>query len=510
MNQYITTPIYYASGEPHLGHAYTTCIASCLKRYAQLRGADVLLATGTDEHGQKIERTASRCGEDTAAFVARRSEDFLRLWQSLKLPVDLFERTTSEHHRQVVIDLWQRLVRSGDIYKGHYEGLYCVECEQYFTSGETCPVHRRPLELFSEASYFFRLSRFQDRLIRHIREHPEFISPVERRNEVLALLQQNVLHDLSISRTSSSWGIPVPNDGAHVIYVWIDALATYLSALGSLDSERVRTFWPGAVHCIGKDILTFHAVYWPAILWSAGLPLPRSIVVNGWLTVEGRKISKSDPDTIVDPAELASLVSCDGLQHYFARAVTLGQDLDFRRNTLLETVNSDLANAVGNLFARFRGLVARKYPGGLHGQADLNCRLYRQVTLQVRACLAALDAHNLTEGARCFVGIANLLNKDIQARQPWALPPGPALHTYISTLHLCLSDLTVIGSIFVPDLIDRARDSLGLVQGPTLEELGTPVAEIRPGASDVVFQRIVDAAVDVAVDVAVDSVDVGV
>lgn len=261
MKKYITTPIYYVSGTPHLGHAYTTLIATCLRRCAEMAGHEVLLASGTDEHGQKIEQAAERAGVPLLQFVEDRSNEFAMLWQSLALPIDLFARTTETFHQSVAIDLWQRMSANGDIYKGQYEGLYCVECEQHFTNGDNCPVHRIPLQHFAEESYFFTLYAYQQCLIDHIRSHQHFIVPIARRNEVLALLTENILRDLSISRTSTTWGLPVPGDEAHVMYVWIDALATYLSALGPLDSERFEEFWPTAVHCIGKDILTFHAVY---------------------------------------------------------------------------------------------------------------------------------------------------------------------------------------------------------------------------------------------------------
>ena len=471
MSRYITTPIYYASGSPHLGHVYTTLVASCLKRYEQLRGVDVMLTSGTDEHGQKIERSAAAVGMAPSTFVAARSAEFRELWDSLSLPLDLFQRTTSEAHRDVAVDLWQRLAASGDIYKGHYEGLYCVECEQYFTAGDRCPVHRKPLETFSEESYFFRLCRYQSRLIEHLRQNPSFVIPDTRRNEVLALLEGNELRDLSISRTSTTWGIPVPGDDTHVMYVWVDALAAYLSALGSLDSPRFNDYWRDAVHCIGKDILTFHAVYWPAILWSAGLPVPQSNIVNGWLTVEGKKISKSDPTTVVDAGELARAVSCDGLQLYFLKTVTLGQDLDFRCDNLLDLVNSDLANTIGNLFSRFLGLVS-KHTGANGSYPVASGPLSGQVVERVREFEQAMDQYLLTDAARCFIGIANLINRDIQQVEPWFMGEGDELAGYLASLYCALADLTVVGSVFVPDLMQRARALLGLSEVSLLADIG--------------------------------------
>ena len=422
MKRRITIPIYYASGSPHLGHAYATLVATCLRRYAEMDDHEVILASSTDEHGQKIEQAAARADVPLLKFVGARSNEFASLWQSLALPIDLFTRTTAAHHQSVTVDLWQRMAANGDIYKGHYEGLYCVECEQYFTSGENCPVHRVHLQKFAEESYFFRLSAYQQRLIDHIKCHQNFIVPIARRNEVLALLTENLLRDLSISRTSTTWGIPVPGDNQPVMYVWIDALATYLSALGPLNSDRFAEYWPNTIHCIGKDILTFHAVYWPSILWSAGLTIPDSIVVNGWLTVEGRKIAKSDPATILDPVGLTECVTVDGLLHYFLKSVNLGHDLDFRRDILIDVVNTDLANTIGNLYARYAGLMQRFYPGGFVVEAQPKNRLLDEVAVLSEQYLHDMESFSLTQASKCFLRIANLVNKDIQDVEPWRLP----------------------------------------------------------------------------------------
>jgi methionyl-tRNA synthetase len=490
MKKYITTPIYYASGSPHLGHTYTTLVATCLRRYAEMADHEVLLASGTDEHGQKIEQTAARAGVPLLKFVEDRSNEFASLWKSLALPVDLFARTTEEHHQSVAVDLWQRMSANGDIDKGHYEGLYCVECEQYFTSGEICPIHRVPLQQFAEESYFFRLSAYQQRLIDHIRSHQSFIVPPARRNEVLALLTENTLRDLSISRTSTTWGIPVPGDEAHVMYVWIDALATYLSALGSLDSEQFAEYWPNTVHCIGKDILTFHAVYWPAILWSAGLTLPDSIVVNGWLTVEGRKIAKSDPTTIVDPVSLADCVTVDGLQHYFMKSVNLGHDLDFRRDILIDVVNTDLANTLGNLYARYAGLMERLYPNGFVVEARPNSRLLDEVAALVDQYVRDMESFSLTQASKCFLRIANLVNKDIQDVEPWRLPEGEAVKQYLACLHHVLRDLAILGEPFVPVLMQKARRLLGGPQVPRLADIGVWQRRVYTAESEVIFPRV--------------------
>jgi len=494
MNQYLTTPIYYASGAPHLGHAYTTFVADCYKRYCRLRGDNVLLTSGTDEHGQKIERAAELAGESIDSFIDTRSDEFLNLWKSLDIDLDLFERTSNPAHKELVIDIWQKIRANGDIYKGHYEGLYCVDCEQYFTTGDQCPVHRKPLENFSEESYFFRLSAYQQRLIDHIEANPGFIVPGSRRNEVLSFLKNGELHDLSISRTSTQWGISVPDDPGHVVYVWLDALAAYLSALGGLTSEKLGRFWSNSTHFIGKDILIFHAVYWPAFLWSAGLVLPKNIVVNGWLTVEGRKISKSDPETIVDPLSLTDLVGSDGLKYYFLKTVSLGLDLDFRRSHLIDVLNADLANNLGNLFSRYIKLFLKHFPDGLEYSSDniaqVNKDLLQSIRINANKFAIAVEKFDLSQAARLFTETGALVNANIQRREPWKIVDEDELGQYLWTLHHCLADLTLLGASFVPEITGKARAGLNLVTEPAWNELDYRRRRVSVRLIESLFPRI--------------------
>ena len=483
--RYLTTPIYYASGSPHLGHAYTTFIADCYKRYYVACGDEVLLASGTDEHGQKIEQTSARHKESVELFVEKRSLEFSKLWEDLRIDLDVFERTSSAQHRTLVIEFWQRLQESGDIYKGHYEGLYCIECEQYFTEGDHCPVHRKPLEHYCEESYFFRLSAYQQKLIDHIENQPGFIVPDSRRNEVLSFLKGSKLHDLSISRTSTKWGIQVPDDPRHVIYVWVDALATYLSALGPLGSQKFEEYWPNTTHFIGKDILIFHAVYWPALLWSAGLDVPQQLIVNGWLTVEGRKISKSDPETIIDPILLTDITGCDGLKYYFLKAVKLGQDLDFQKDHLISLLNSDLANNFGNLFSRFIKLFIKHFPDGIEANESqlsaANRDLLSKVSEIELAFTRDIENYKLTVAARTFIETAALLNANVQQREPWKIQNRQELAEYLWTLHRCLAVLTRLGACFVPDIVEKAREGLCLVkpQGTRGLQAEDPCVNVR-------------------------------
>lgn len=486
MQRYLTTPIYYASGEPHLGHAYTTIVADCYRRFYELQGDDVRLATGTDEHGQKIERLATAAGISPQAFVDPLSERFRDLWRGIGIEVDAFVRTTDDNHAHFALAIWRRLVDAGDIYKDVYKGLYCVACEQYFTEGAVCPVHARPLEHFEEPAFFFRLSSYQARLIEHIELHPEFILPLQRRNEVLAFLKQETLRDLAVSRASTRWGIPVPGTSGHVLYVWIDALASYLTALAGgktipLDAEELLCWWRNTTHFIGKDILTFHAIYWPAILFSAGLPLPRQLVVNGWLTMEGRKIAKSDPETFVDPIALTAQIGCDGLSWYLLKNVGLGQDLDFSRAAVESVVNSDLANNLGNLVSRFAKLANSRFPQGwqCHFAAVASSGLPEQVGTCAREVQASFAAGNPAQGARSLIELSAGVNAWFQQQAPWQVEDREALAGILGLTHHVLADISVLASPFVPALCQGIRETLCLPASCSWDDVGEQRRNVR-------------------------------
>lgn len=482
MNRYITTPIYYASGSPHLGHAYTSLVADSLKRFHASRGDSVKLITGTDEHGQKIERAAAAHGLEPRVFVEQKSLEFQQALRRLDVDYDHFVRTTSEAHVPVVKDFWERLVAAGDVYLGRYEGAYCVDCEQYFHSqggeirrraAQQCPVHLRPLEHFSEESYFFRLSRYQDAIREHIQSHRSFIRPEVRRNEVLGFLNNNQLRDLSISRTSTSWGIPVPGDEKHVMYVWVDALVSYLSALGGLESDEHRTYWPNTTHLIGKDILTFHAVYWPGLLLSAGIPLPKQILVNGWLTVDGRKIAKSDASTLVDLRALTERVGSDSIRYYFLKSVPYGQDVDFSLDKVIAVANADIANNLGNLVSRTVALIHRFYDGGFEtagvelGKTELI--LQRVLDENFRESVTRFEAADFAGSIRLLIGTVSRLNRYIQEKEPWTLLKDESKRedgkTIFKFLHQSLEKLTRVLAPVIPITADRIRRQLGFDQG---------------------------------------------
>jgi methionyl-tRNA synthetase len=361
---FVTTPIFYVNDVPHIGHAYTVIAADVLARYKRMAGYDVFFLTGTDEHGQKIEKAAHARGEDPKALADRLSERFRALWRDLDVSYDDFIRTTEPRHRNAVHAMYARLKEAGDIYLGEYEGLYCIPCESFWTELQLvdgrCPDCGREVEKVTEPSYFFRMSHYGARLLEHIDRHPEFVSPPSRRNEVVRFVEGG-LKDLSISRTGVRWGIPLPDNPGHVVYVWLDALVNYLTATGFPEPGFERR-WPAQVHIIGKDILRFHAVYWPSFLMGAGLPLPDRVVSHGWWTIDGEKMSKSRGN-VIDPKAVADHVGVDALRYFLLREVPFGRDGDFSIRALVSRYNTDLANDVGNLLSRTVAMVHR-YRGG--------------------------------------------------------------------------------------------------------------------------------------------------
>jgi methionyl-tRNA synthetase len=364
---YITTPIYYVNDAPHLGHAYATIACDALARFHRAQGKDSYFLTGTDEHGQKIEQAAQKRGMAPQELADEVVGRYQATWKHLDIESNDFIRTTDHRHQLVVTDMWKRMAARGDIYLGSYDGYYCVGCEAFYPEGQLlegkrCPTHESEVEWLSESSYFFRMSNYQDALLEHFANHPEFVRPENYRNEILAFIKGG-LRDLSVSRTTFGWGIPVPNDPAHVIYVWIDALTNYISALGGPGAELYDRYWPADCHLIGKDILRFHTVYWPCMLLSAGLPLPRTVFVTGWWTLQGAKISKSMPATYVEPNRLAHDIGADALRYFLLREVPLGLDGDFSYEALIGRYNAELANDLGNLLSRTLTMTV-KFCGG--------------------------------------------------------------------------------------------------------------------------------------------------
>src|SRR5437588_3653004 len=353
---YVTTPIYYPNDVPHIGHGYTTVAADFLARYHRMRGDDVLFLTGTDEHGQNIERVAREAGLDPQAFVDAMEPRWRETWERLDISFDDYIRTTEDRHTAAVTKLLTAVHENGrdDIYLGTYEGLYCVSCEAYYVEDDLvdglCPIHHRPVERMTEENYFFRLSAYQDRLLELYRAEPERVQPEVRRNEVVSLIKQG-LRDFSISRTSFDWGIPIPWDPKHITYVWFDALTNYITAAGyGTDEARFDRYWP-ALHLIGKDIIRFHAVYWPAMLMAAGVEPPRQVFAHGFLPVGGEKMSKTNL-TGIHPFQMIDHFGADAYRYYFMREIQFGQDGSFSWESMVERYNADLANGLGNLASR--------------------------------------------------------------------------------------------------------------------------------------------------------------
>jgi methionyl-tRNA synthetase len=480
---YITTPIYYVNDVPHVGHAYTTIAADALTRYHRARGEDARMLTGTDEHGEKIETAAAKAGKAPKQFADEIVVRFRQTWKNLLVEPDDFIRTTEERHQAVVIDLWKRLEAAGDLYLGEYEGWYCVGCEAFYTEaqlepGNICPQHKKPVGRVKEPSYFFRMSRWQEPLLEHFEKHPDFVQPESRRNEIVSFIRSG-LRDLSVSRTSFHWGIPVPGDPKHVVYVWLDALTNYYSALGGTGSALTERFWPSVTHLIGKDILRFHAVYWPCFLLSAGLPLPRRIFSHGWWTVRGEKISKSLPATRVDPNQIAGDIGPDALRYFLLREIPLGADGDLSYEAMIGRLNSDLANDLGNLVSRTLSMTD-KYVGGMIPPATpaldadgLNAELAR-LALQARdEAQRHFDAFAPSRALEAIWELVRGANRYVDAAGPWTLAKAPARKV----------ELDHVIHTFLEAVLWAARLAWPVIPGKAeaiLEQLGLPAAERRP------------------------------
>jgi methionyl-tRNA synthetase len=492
MKYYLTTPIYYVNAAPHLGHAYTTIAADVIRRFKRMQGFDVVLATGTDEHGQKIERAAAAAGKAPQRFTDLISDEFRRQWATLGLGIDRFQRTTSPVHAQVVREFFRRCQANGAVYKGSYTGQYCVSCELYVGEakpGDPCPDCGRPTETVTEENYYFKLSAYQDRLLEHYDQHPEFIQPETRRNEVIAFVRKG-LQDLSISRTTIQWGIPVPDEDKHVFYVWFDALNTYRSAV---EGEGL---WPADLHLIGKEIVRFHAVYWPAFLWAAGLELPKRIYAHGWLLFESDKMSKSRGN-IVRPSPIQKVLGADALRYFLLREVVFGQDGSFSYDALVGRYNSDLANGLGNLASRTLAMI-HQYRGGVV-PAPVSAPLVA-AKAATETAVAAYENLEFSKALEAVWGLIGTVDKLIVERAPWKLAKAPDTGSRTAlddTLYTAAETLRIATALLYPVLPESAEKiwrQLGvekLIDGVRVEDLawgGLPPGQ-RMGQPAAVFPR---------------------
>ncbi len=478
---YLTTPIYYVNDVPHIGHAYTTLAADVLARYRTIQGDRVFFLTGTDEHGQKVEKAANSAGETPLELADRVMKRFQALWKKLDINYSDFIRTTQERHKKGVTDIFSQLMKQDDIYLGEYEDWYCTPCETFWTETQlidgNCPDCNRLVDKLKEESYFFRMSSYQERLLAHIEANPDFIQPKSKRNEIISFVKEG-LRDLSVSRTTFNWGIPVPGNEKHIIYVWFDALSNYITALGYPDrTGNFGDFWPVDVHLIGKDILRFHAVYWPTFLMAAGLPLPKKVFAHGWWTVEGQKMSKS-LQNVVEPNMLIDRYGVDAVRYFLLREVPFGLDGDFSHSALVNRINSDLANDLGNLLNRSTAMIHKYFGGELPecGAMEAVDVAYQEKS---SAMISAVDTQMgdlaFSKALQSIWEVISAGNKYIDETAPWTLAKDSAMKERLGTVMYCLAEsqrlVYSLLAAFMPSTAEKGLGYLGGDYPPTVESL---------------------------------------
>jgi methionyl-tRNA synthetase len=500
---YITTPIYYINAQPHIGHAYTTMVADAIARSRRLLGDDVFFLTGTDEHGQKVERAAQKAGMPTPAFADQVAASFRQMCRDLNISNDDFIRTTEPRHHRASQELWRRVAANGDIYKGDYEGWYCTVDEIFVPETQlvdgTCPTCGNKVERLKEESYYFRLSKYQQPLLDFYNAHPDFLQPAFRLNEIKTFIESG-LQDLSVSRTSFQWGIPVPDDPKHVMYVWFDALTNYLTVLGfgTGDERRVQTYWPHVTHLVGKEIVRQHALYWPAFLMSAGITPPKRIIAHGWWLMGGAKMSKSIGN-VARYQDYAAAFGVDALRYFVMREMTLGQDANFSDEAILTRYNADLANDLGNVVSRTTTMIARYCDGVVPAATtrdDWDTDLEDAVEETIKASQGCFQKFELSNVLQIIWDVlVRSINQYIVKREPWKLAKKPEDRAVLeTTLYHSADALRVTAALIdpvMPEAAERIRRMLGLPQEQwTNLKAGTLRAGMTLGAIEPLFPRI--------------------
>ena len=500
---YITTPIYYPSANFHIGHCYTTIITDAIARYKRLEGKDVFFMTGTDEHGQKIEKKAEEANVTPKEYVDKIVEDSKDLWKALNISYDKFIRTTDEEHVLVVQKIFKKLYEQGDIYKGEYKGMYCTPCESFWTKTQLvdgkCPDCGRDVHEVSEEAYFFRLSKYQDRLVEYIETHPDFIEPISRKNEMLNNFIKPGLEDLCVSRTSFDWGIKVDFDPKHVVYVWIDALSNYISGLGYLtnDDSLFKKYWPADLHIVGKEIVRFHTIIWPIMLMALDLELPKKVFGHGWLVIGGNKISKS-LGNYKDPREYIKDYGVDAIRYFVLREVPLGNDGNFSEEALINRINGDLANILGNLVNRTIGMI-NKYFDGVVENKHVNEEIDKQLidtALNLKDKVSSnIDNLEISLALENIFDLLRACNKYIDDTTPWILAKNSnnndRLATVLYNLVECIRISAVLLQPFMPDTSDSIFRQINTDKKDfkTLDKFGY-YATNKVGKAEVLFKRI--------------------
>ena len=501
---YITTPIYYPSANFHIGHCYTTIIADAIARYKRLTGYDVFYLTGTDEHGLKIQKKAEEAGITPQEYVDDIVENSKDLWKRLNISYDKFIRTTDKEHVECVQKIFEKLYNQGDIYKGEYKGLYCTPCESFWTETQLvdgkCPDCGREVNEVSEEAYFFKLSKYQDRLVKFYDEHPTFIEPESRKNEMLNNFIKPGLDDLCVSRTTFNWGVPVTFDDKHVVYVWIDALSNYISALGYLsdDDSLFKRYWPANLHIVGKEIVRFHTIIWPIMLMALDLPLPEKVFGHGWLVINGGKISKS-LGNYKDPREYIDSYGVDAVRYFVLREVPFGSDGSFSEDALISRTNGDLANILGNLVNRTIGMANKYFDGVITNtnvKEDIDDALIKEAIDLKNVVNDYMDKLEVSKAITSIFDLLRNCNKYIDETMPWVLAKDETkkdrLNTVLYNLIECIRISTILLQAFIPDTCSKIFNQINTdnTSYESINNFGGYKSGTKVNKAEVLFQRI--------------------